>query len=72
MEYKTLLTKNEAAKMLRISPRTLDTARAQRGLPYITLPGCRKILFDEQELLDWVQANSVVNVYPKEKTQPEE
>ena len=54
-----MLTKEEAAKLLRISQRTLDTARAKHGLPYISLPGCRKILFDREQLEEWLRLNSV-------------
>lgn len=61
-----ILTKPEAAELLRISPRTLDTARVERGLPYIQLPGCRKILFDRQQLLSWVESNTVNS--PTEET----
>ena len=65
MIERSLLTKSEAAQLLRISPRTLDTARMKRGLPFITLPGCRKILFDEQQLRDWVNAHCVNSISPK-------
>ena len=65
-----LLTKTEAAQLLRISQRTLDTARAERGLPYISLPGCRKILFDREKLEEWLRLNSV-NPLAEEKATTE-
>lgn len=63
-----LLTKSEAAELLRISPRTLDTARAKRGLPYIVLPGCRKILFDREQLDEWLRLNSFNSLAVKKAT----
>ena len=50
-----LLTKEECAQMLRVSPRTVDSMRAERGLPFLTLPMSRRILFDPEQVRNWLQ-----------------
>ena len=56
-----LLTKSEAAQMLRCSVRTLDTLRAERGLPYVQMPGCRRVLFDREQIAQWLQSVNTGN-----------
>jgi hypothetical protein len=54
-----LLTENEAAALLRLTPSALRSWR-QRGLepPFIRVGG-RAIRYRRQDLVDWLAANSV-------------
>ena len=52
------LTKPETAKLLRCSVRTLDVARTKHGLPYLIMPGCRRILFDREQVLTWLEQHN--------------
>ena len=50
-----LMTKTEMAKFLKIAEVTLDSWRRQ-GLPCIKLN--RKVLFDKEKVLQWLNSNS--------------
>lgn len=56
-----LLTKTECAEMLHVSPRTIDTMRVERGLPYLTMQGTRRILFDQEQVRNWLQSVNTDN-----------
>jgi len=54
----TYLTRPEAAKHLHISTRLLDRKRAEGCLPFIRISR-KKILFDRQDLDDFMSARRV-------------
>jgi len=49
-----IITSEEAAKLLSISKRTLQRWINEEGLPYIQLKERGKLLFNEEELLAWL------------------
>ena len=51
---KRLLTENEVAELLRVSPRTLRRWRRQRAVPFYTLPG-GAIRYSAEALSSWMQ-----------------
>lgn len=56
-----LWTKEEVARALHVSPRTIDSMRAERGLPYLTMQGTRRILFDPEQVRNWLQSVNTDN-----------
>lgn len=60
------LTKQEVSKLLHVSPRTIDTMRFERNLPYLTMPQTRRILFDKDAVLAWLQSVNNDNEIEKE------
>ena len=59
---KEMLDKSEVAKLLHCSIRTIDEERAKRGMPYLLMPGCRKVLFDRTQVLTWLESyNNIDN-----------
>jgi excisionase family DNA binding protein len=49
-----VLTKTEAAELLRIKPRTLDEWMRHKRIPYSKLPG-GTVRFRRDQLLDFIQ-----------------
>jgi len=56
---KDILTKEEVAKKLRVSERTIDNLRKNQGLPYATVGGL--IRFTEEDIDAWLQDQSTVD-----------
>jgi DNA binding domain, excisionase family len=56
---KTTLTKDEVAKILRVSERTIDNLRKNQGLPYVTVGGL--IRFTEEDINTWLRNQSTVD-----------
>ena len=56
---KTTLTKDEVAKILRVSERTIDNLRKNQGLPYATVGGL--IRFTEEDINTWLRNQSTVD-----------
>lgn len=52
-----LLTRDETAKLLRISNSTLDRIKKQRKIPFYKIEG--KILFNKDELFSYVENSRV-------------
>jgi hypothetical protein len=57
MANDTLLTQNEAAEILRLSPRTLERHRVAGTGPKFMKAGAR-VLYAEDELRGWLTANT--------------
>ena len=53
MTAQTFFTKREAAEYTRLSPRTLDAAKANGALPFYRI-GSRKVLFKRDDLDRWL------------------
>ena len=60
-DQKSLLTYNQAAKLLSIAPQTLRRWVAERKLPFIKLGGSFRsaVRFDAEELNRWVREHTV-------------
>ena len=56
---KDILTKEEVAKKLRVSERTIDNLRKDSGLPYATVG--RQIRFLEEDINTWLRNQSTVD-----------
>ena len=56
---KDILTKEEVAKKLRVSERTIDNLRKDSGLPYATVG--RQIRFFEEDINTWLRNQSTVD-----------
>lgn len=56
-----LLTREEAAKILRISPRTLDKLKARGDIPYSKMGnGIRaRVVFQRKDIEDYVQRQRI-------------
>jgi len=52
-----LLDRESMASALCLSTDTLDALR-KRGLPAITVPGTKKVLFDPDDVVDWIKEQS--------------
>jgi len=50
-----LLVIDEAAKLLRCSPRTVHSLVGRRAIPHRRIGGTRRILFVEAELTRWIE-----------------
>ena len=57
MDSKFFLTQNEAAELLRISPRTLERHRVAGTGPRFVKAG-RRVLYSQADLEDWTAANT--------------
>jgi hypothetical protein len=53
----TLLTQNEAASFLRLSPRTLERHRVTGNGPKFMKAG-KRVLYSDEELRNWLAANT--------------
>lgn len=53
----TLLDKQEAAELLKITPRHLNYLITKRRIPFVKVGG-RTIRFNRTELQDWIQDNT--------------
>jgi excisionase family DNA binding protein len=52
-----LISAEDLAKDLSVSPKTLYSWAKQRKIPYVRLEG--RVLFDPQEIEDWVQDRKI-------------
>lgn len=52
---KRFLTVEDVAERLRCSRRTVHELTRTDAIPCVRLPGVRRVLFDEDELVEWVE-----------------
>jgi len=57
MSTDTLLTQNEAAELLRLSPRTLERHRVTGNGPKFMKAG-KRVLYSDSELKNWLAVNT--------------
>ncbi len=57
-----LLHVEDVARLLGISVRTIHELTRQRRIPCRRIPGTRRILFDSEEISDWVDVGGAVEL----------
>lgn len=55
-----LLDKEEVAKFLGVSVKTVERLKAKRAIPFVKLPFGRSIRFDSEQIQRWVKCNTTI------------
>ena len=58
MRQKNFLTLKQACKLLQVHPQTIYIWRKKGKFPTAIRLGGRKLLWDETDLLDWIESRS--------------